>query len=148
MKNNYANTHSFGRPHHFWRCFRLLSAGLAQPIPGQYIAVLKGDVPNPANAAQELAGQHGVNVRHIYEHSIHGFAFEGNEKAAQALARNPKIAYVEQDQLCQAWAILNSQRASCGSALIRRSWAKSHPVAKMSRPALPSSIPGLHLIRI
>jgi subtilisin len=77
---------------------------LAQPIPGQYIAVLKGDVPNPANAAQELAGQHGVNVRHIYEHSIHGFAFEGNEKAAQALAHNPRIAYVEQDQLCQAWA--------------------------------------------
>ena len=77
---------------------------LAQPIPGQYIAVLKGDVPNPANAAQELARQHGVNVRHIYEHSIHGFAFEGNEKAAQALAHNPRIAYVEQDQLCQAWA--------------------------------------------
>jgi subtilisin family serine protease len=78
---------------------------LAQPIPGQYIAVLKDDVPNPANAAQEVANQHGLNIGYIYQHSVHGFAFAGNDQAAQALARNPKIAYVEPDQLCQAWEL-------------------------------------------
>src|SRR5262249_31115501 len=77
-------------------------AGAAQPIAGQYIAVLKEDVPDPANAAQEVANQQGVNINHIYQHSIHGFAFAGNDQAAQALARNPKIAYVEPDQLCHA----------------------------------------------
>jgi subtilisin family serine protease len=83
----------------------LTNAGFAQPIPGQYIAVLKDDVPNPPNAAQELANQHAVNLSYIYQHSVHGFAFAGNEQAAQALARNPKIAYVEPDQLCRALEI-------------------------------------------
>lgn len=70
-----------------------------QPIPGQYIAVFKPDVINPGPAAWELGAQHGLAVRHVYQHSVRGFAFAGNAQAAQALARNPRIAYVEQDQL-------------------------------------------------
>ena len=77
-----------------------------QPIPGQYIAVFKSDVPNPAAAALELENQHGVNVSHVYQNSIRGFAFAGNDQAAQALARNPRIAYVEQDQLAHASSII------------------------------------------
>jgi subtilisin family serine protease len=45
-----------------------------------------------------MESQHGLEVHHVYQHSIRGFAFAGNAKAAQALARNPRIAYVEQDQ--------------------------------------------------
>jgi subtilisin family serine protease len=77
---------------------------LGQPIPGQYIAVFKADMPNPAQAARELEAQHGLSVSYVYQNSIHGFAFAGNEQAAQALARNPRIAYVEQDQIAQASA--------------------------------------------
>lgn len=40
-----------------------------------------------------------MSVSHVYQNSIRGFAFAGNAQAAQALARNPRIAYVEQDQL-------------------------------------------------
>ena len=72
---------------------------LGQPIPGQYIAVFKDDVADPGPAARQLESQHGLAVRHVYQHSVRGFAFAGNAQAAQALARNPRIAYVEQDQL-------------------------------------------------
>ncbi len=72
---------------------------LGQPIPGQYIAVFKDDVADPGPAARQLETQHGLAVRHVYQHSVRGFAFAGNAQAAQALARNPRIAYVEQDQL-------------------------------------------------
>ncbi len=72
---------------------------LGQPIPGQYIAVFKPDVADPGPAARQLETQHGLQVRHVYQHSIRGFAFAGNAQAAQALARNPRIAYVEPDQL-------------------------------------------------
>jgi subtilisin family serine protease len=74
----------------------------AQPIPGRYIAVLKDNEPNPARAAQELEAQHGLSVSYVYQHSLRGFAFAGNAQAAQALARNPRVAYVEQDQLAHA----------------------------------------------
>jgi hypothetical protein len=74
-------------------------ATLGQPIPGQYIAVFKDDVADPGPAARQLEAQHGLEVRYVYRHSIRGFAFAGNAQAAQALARNPRIAYVEQDQL-------------------------------------------------
>ena len=71
----------------------------AQPIPGQYIAVFKADVPDPDAAARDLENKHGLSVSYVYQNSIRGFAFAGNEQAAQALARNPRIAYVEPDQL-------------------------------------------------
>ena len=82
----------------------------AQPIPGQYIAVLKNDVPNAGNAARQLGNQHGLNIGHVYQHAIRGFAFSGNAQAAQALARNPSIAYVEQDQLAHTTGIPSGVR--------------------------------------
>jgi subtilisin family serine protease len=54
-------------------------------------------------AAEQLANQHGVRTAGVYQHSIHGFAFSGSAQAAQALARNPRIACVEPDRIGQAW---------------------------------------------
>jgi len=82
--------------------FGITLTSFGQPIPGQYIAVFKDNVPDPNRAAQELEAQHGFNVSYVYQNSIRGFAFAGNEQAAQALARNPRIAYVEPDQLAHA----------------------------------------------
>jgi subtilisin len=72
---------------------------LGQPVPGHYIAVFKPSVPDAAAAARELANPLGLQVSMVYQHSIRGFAFHGSEQAAEALARNPRIAYVEQDQI-------------------------------------------------
>ena len=69
-------------------------------IPGRYIVVLN-DQQVAANGvrplADALARQHGGRVEHVYEHAIRGFAITASATAAAALARNPRVRYVEQD---------------------------------------------------
>ena len=75
----------------------------AQTIPGRYIAVLKAETRDTPGTANALAGQHGLQLDHVYTKAIKGFAFAGAEPAAQALARRAEIAYVEQDQVYAAF---------------------------------------------
>ncbi len=69
-------------------------------IPGRYIVVLNdqqtamANVPQVANA---LTRQHGGRLEHVYQHAIRGFALTMSATAAAALARNPRVRYVEQD---------------------------------------------------
>jgi aqualysin 1 len=68
-------------------------------IPGQYIVVLKSGV-DARNAASQLSAAHGGEVRFVYESALRGFALANiPAQAAAALARNPSVAYVEQDQV-------------------------------------------------
>jgi subtilisin family serine protease len=69
-------------------------------IPGQYIVVLRDDVPDVRGAARQLAAAHGGSVRFVYEHAIRGFSVANlPAPAAAALERNPNVAYVEPDQV-------------------------------------------------
>ncbi len=77
----------------------------AQVVPGQYIVVLNDNVSNPAAAAQALAARQGVQLGHVYQHALKGFSFTGPPAAAQALARNPLVAFVEAD--LEAHALLH-----------------------------------------
>jgi serine protease len=71
-------------------------------IPDQYIVVFD-DVqtarPQVPAQAQALARQHGARILHVYEGSIRGFAASMSATAAAALARNPRVRYVEQDSV-------------------------------------------------
>lgn len=78
------------------------SAAFSQVIPDQYIVVLNEGVANPGNTARALAAQNAVNLGHVYTNSLRGFSFRGSAAAAQALARNPNVAYVEADVQAQA----------------------------------------------
>jgi subtilisin family serine protease len=78
-------------------------SGGAEPIPGQYIIVFKQDVRDVPGLARRLAAAHGGSLRFIYERALKGFAARLPDAAAAALARNPNIAYVEQDQVMQAF---------------------------------------------
>ena len=71
-------------------------------IAGQYIVVFKDEVSDPAGLATRLAGAHGAALRHVYRHALKGFAAGMSDAAAAALARNPLVAYVEQDQVMHA----------------------------------------------
>jgi subtilisin len=79
------------------------SISTAQLIPNRYIAVLDDDVQDVPAAAQALAAQHGVAVGYVYQHALKGFAFGGAPQAAAALARRTGVAYVEQEQVFEAW---------------------------------------------
>ncbi len=79
------------------------SITLAQVIPGRYIAVFKDEVRDHPAAAKAMAAQHGLSIGHVYEHALKGFVFNGSTQAVMAVSQRANIAYVEPDQICQAW---------------------------------------------
>jgi serine protease len=69
-------------------------------IPNQYIVIF--DDAQTARAqvpaqAQALARQHGGRILHVYENAVRGFAASMSATAAAAIARSPRVRYVEQD---------------------------------------------------
>ncbi|HEX8501556.1 MAG TPA: S8 family peptidase [Pyrinomonadaceae bacterium] len=72
---------------------------VAGSVPGRYIVVLNEDVPGASveAVAHHLASAHGGEISHVYTHALKGFAVRLPEMAAAALARNPQVAYVEEE---------------------------------------------------
>jgi subtilisin family serine protease len=71
-------------------------------IPDQYIVVFRDNVRDPAQTARDLVAAQGGRLLFTYEHALRGFAFQGASQAAEALRRNPNVAYVEADQVMYA----------------------------------------------
>jgi serine protease len=67
-----------------------------RPLPEQYIVVLRSD-RDPRSDAAQLAQEHGAQVLHVYEVALRGFAARMNDVAAEAIARNPNVLFVEED---------------------------------------------------
>ncbi len=73
-------------------------------IPNQYIVVLddqqvtSNEVPG---LAQAFARQHSGRVRFVYQDALRGFALDVSARAAAAIARNPRVRYVEQDAVME-----------------------------------------------
>ena len=71
-----------------------------------YVVVLNPDTVRsivPA-VAGELARLHDGTVASVYQHALKGFAVQLTEKQAARLAADPRVAYVEPDQVIQAVA--------------------------------------------
>lgn len=72
------------------------------PVEGQFIVVLKDDVPSGfarASRLGQLAALNGGQVTRVYENAANGGVMQMNQAQAEALARNPLVAYVEQDSV-------------------------------------------------
>lgn len=71
--------------------------GTANPnaIADSYIVVFKDGVSTADS--QTMAAKYGVQVRHTYQHALHGFAGTMSRAAARKLAAEPGVAHVEQD---------------------------------------------------
>ena len=69
----------------------------AEVIPDQYIVVFKPQVGDHMTMAKQLLAAHGGTLRFRYD-VIKGFAAHMSAAAAAAIARNPNVALVEQDQ--------------------------------------------------
>ena len=74
-----------------------------EKVPNQYIVILKED-SSPEIVANEARGK-GVEVLHVYEHAIKGFATRvPNAQVLDDIKNDPRVDYVEQDQVVQAFA--------------------------------------------
>ncbi|MGA8047641.1 MAG: S8 family serine peptidase [Dermatophilaceae bacterium] len=69
----------------------------APPAHESFVVVLDRGTTNVPAVAAELARGAGGRVGFVYEHSIQGFSLTASAAAAAALARNPRVAYVEPD---------------------------------------------------
>lgn len=66
-------------------------------VPNSYIVVFKDSVEDPEAVATSLAAGHGIVKRRVYRHSIKGFSAHMSEARAEALADDPRVAYVEEN---------------------------------------------------
>ena len=69
-----------------------------RPIRDRYIVVFKSSVSDPEVEAANQVGRMGGTLHFTYSHALRGFAATLPPQAASALARNPRIASIEQDQ--------------------------------------------------
>ena len=77
-----------------------VGSAAAQPGPtGTYVVVLKSSVSDVRGAAAGIAHAHGGSVGFVYEHALRGFSITVPTQAANGIARNPAVAYVEADQV-------------------------------------------------
>jgi hypothetical protein len=74
----------------------------ARPIAGRYVVVLKDEQADVDLAADDLARQHGGTVAGTWRHALRGYAGQMTEAQALALARNPRVAWVEEDGVVTA----------------------------------------------
>ena len=73
-----------------------------RPVPNHYIVVLKESGPSePAPdidaIAMDLSIQHSAQLGFTYRHALRGFSVQMTEAQALAMAKNPRVAYVEED---------------------------------------------------
>lgn len=81
----------------------LAAPASAEKIEGQYICVFQPSLVAKGNVKSEAArsaAQGGGAVTHTYENTIRGFAMNASAQGmANMMARNPRIAFCEQDQV-------------------------------------------------
>ena len=71
----------------------------ATPLPGDYIVRLRDDATNVQSIAESIAGLHKGQLKHVYQFALKGFAVRNlSSAAAAAVASDPRVLYVEQDQ--------------------------------------------------
>jgi subtilisin family serine protease len=105
------------------------NASKDKKIEGSYIVVLKENV-DPDKKAKEKEQEVGLKTKHVYKHALKGFSAELSEDKVQKLRNDPDVAYVEQDQVMEAfdqqlpWGIkkigadLSSTKAGDGSGTV------------------------------
>lgn len=75
-----------------------LAQDVGRVVPGEHIVVFESSVRDVPGVARQLTAAHRGRLRFVYETAIRGFAASLSDDAADALRRNPNVAYVEPDR--------------------------------------------------
>jgi subtilisin family serine protease len=76
---------------------RILGAGQPGSVGGSYLVTLKGGTEAPSAAGKGLAEKYGAKISHTYDTVLNGYAVKANERQAELLAADPRVASVAQD---------------------------------------------------
>jgi subtilisin family serine protease len=68
------------------------------PIPDSYIVVMKDAVANVDGEVDQIGQNYGATATYRYRNAVKGFAGKLSLAAVEALRKDPRIAYIEQDQ--------------------------------------------------
>jgi hypothetical protein len=68
----------------------------AYPVKGQYLVKLSGQA-DADTVALEASALYGGRVQHVWRRAAQGFAIQLSDAAARTLARDPRVALVEED---------------------------------------------------
>jgi subtilisin family serine protease len=82
----------------------LLAAASGRGIRDRYIVVFRDDTPDAPGLARQLVAARGGTLHHTYGSALRGFAATLPPAALEAVRRNPRVAYVEQDGIASASA--------------------------------------------
>ncbi len=78
----------------------LIAAGPgAHAVPGSYIVVLEDHAGTTDAIADELTQRHGFWTQQRYRTALHGFAARLTPSALALVRRDPRVAYIEEDQV-------------------------------------------------
>jgi subtilisin family serine protease len=85
-------------------------------IPGQYIVVMRDEISGTTQAGQEVQAaqtarsawaigqKHGLRPGHVYSAAFKGFAATIPDARLRAVASDPRVKYIEQDQMVYAFS--------------------------------------------
>ncbi len=76
---------------------RILGAGQPGSVGGSYLVTLEGGTKAPSAAGKDLAEKYGAEISHTYGTVLNGYAVKANERQAELLAADPRVASVAQD---------------------------------------------------
>jgi subtilisin family serine protease len=71
----------------------------AEYVPGSYIVVMKESVADVDKDVDEIGQQYSFKADFRYKHALKGFAGKLSAAAVEALRNDPRVAYIEQDQI-------------------------------------------------
>lgn len=78
--------------------------GNADVIPGSYIVVLKDDVGNPQDVANEMARAHGLTVEHVYSSALKGFSTVIPQARLDKVKGDKRVQFISEDRIVEAFA--------------------------------------------
>ena len=76
---------------------RIAGAGEPGSVDGSYLVTLKGGTAASSTDGKSLAAKYGARISHTYSTVLNGYAIQANERQAELLAADSRVASVTQD---------------------------------------------------
>jgi len=83
--------------------FKAEAQGKFDVIPNNFIVVLKDNVGNPQDVANEMARTHGLSVEHVYTTALKGFSATIPQARLIKVKGDSRVQFVSEDRVVEAF---------------------------------------------